>query len=223
MNNNVRAINTMNNHTEYSPSRPSRMLRRPAWIGFEKTVSAINSSVSAAGAAFEKGQAQVKQSMDKAMKTAEELVSFSQGNYEAFVKSSQIWAAGLQDLSKQIAATAQAQIEETMAAMKSFGGSEVAEGNRRHADLAGPRLDGEGDDRERPSDRRLDQAGRADHGPADRPRDPGRREVLQSRSENTDRAILCRQTGSSHETAKGPGFSGNVPGLPLAIWQPRSD
>jgi phasin family protein len=90
-------------------------------IGYEKTVSAINNSVNAATAGFEKTQAQVKQNMDKVMKTAEEFVSFSQGNYEAFVKSSQIWVAGVQDISKQMAATAQAQFEETVAAMKSFG------------------------------------------------------------------------------------------------------
>jgi hypothetical protein len=42
------------------------------------------------------------------MKTAEEFVVFGQGNVEALVKSGQIWAAGVQDLTKQVAATAQA-------------------------------------------------------------------------------------------------------------------
>ncbi len=40
------------------------------------------------------------------MKSAEELVSFSQGNFEAMMKAGQIWAAGVQDLQKQFAATA---------------------------------------------------------------------------------------------------------------------
>ena len=54
------------------------------------------------------------------MKTAEELVSFSQGNLEAILKSGQIWAAGMQDLSKQVAATAQASFDETMSTFKAL-------------------------------------------------------------------------------------------------------
>ena len=62
----------------------------------------------------------MEQTMDKAMKTAEEFVSFSQANVEAFVKSSQIWAAGLQDLSKQFAATAQSSMDETVSTLKAL-------------------------------------------------------------------------------------------------------
>ena len=38
------------------------------------------------------------------MKTAEQFITFGQGNVEALVKSSQIVATGLQDMGKQIAA-----------------------------------------------------------------------------------------------------------------------
>ena len=58
--------------------------------------------------------------MDKAIKTAEEFVSFGQGNVEAVMKSSQIWAAGVQDLGKHFAATAQASMDETMANVKAL-------------------------------------------------------------------------------------------------------
>jgi phasin family protein len=58
--------------------------------------------------------------MEKAMKTAEELVAFGQGNVEAMVRSSQIWAAGLQDISKLIAANAQASFDETMSTFKAL-------------------------------------------------------------------------------------------------------
>ncbi len=54
------------------------------------------------------------------MKTAEEFMSFSQANVEAFVKSSQIFATGLQDLSKQMAATAQATMDETMSTFRAM-------------------------------------------------------------------------------------------------------
>ena len=54
------------------------------------------------------------------MKTAEQFVSFGQGNVEAFVKSGQIFAAGFQDISTQIAANAQASFAETMTALRAL-------------------------------------------------------------------------------------------------------
>ncbi len=60
--------------------------------------------------------------METVMKTTEEFVTFGQGNVEAFVKASQIWAAGMQDISKQFAATAQAQVDQTVATFKALAG-----------------------------------------------------------------------------------------------------
>lgn len=48
------------------------------------------------------------------MKTAEQFVTFSQGNVEAMVKSGQIVATGMQDLTKQLAATTQASLDEML-------------------------------------------------------------------------------------------------------------
>jgi len=90
--------------------------------GFEQSVAALKDGMAGAVAGIEKTQAEVKANMDKAMKTAEELVSFGQGNMEAVIKSGQIWAAGVQDLSKTLAATAQAQMEQTMATWKALAG-----------------------------------------------------------------------------------------------------
>ena len=56
------------------------------------------------------------------MKTAEDFVSFGQGNVEALVKSSQIVATGLQDISKMIAASAQASMEEAMNTFRALSG-----------------------------------------------------------------------------------------------------
>ena len=56
------------------------------------------------------------------MKSAEQLITFSQGNVEAMVKSSQIVASGLQDLSKQIAANAQAAMDEGMSTFRAITG-----------------------------------------------------------------------------------------------------
>jgi phasin family protein len=55
-------------------------------------------------------------------KTAEDLVSFGQGNVEAFTKAGQVWAAGVQELGKQVAATAQAHMDQTVATFKAMAG-----------------------------------------------------------------------------------------------------
>lgn len=75
-----------------------------------------------AAAGFEQTQAKVKENMDKAIRTAEELVSFGQGNFEAVVKSGQIFAAGMQDLSQQMAAHAQAALNDTFSTFKALTG-----------------------------------------------------------------------------------------------------
>jgi phasin family protein len=62
----------------------------------------------------------MKEGVTRAMKTAEQVAHFSQGNVEAFVKSSQIMATGLQDLSKLMAANAKASMDETMSVFKAF-------------------------------------------------------------------------------------------------------
>jgi phasin family protein len=88
--------------------------------GFEQTVTGLKDGMAQAAAGFEKTQAKMKEGVEKAMKTAEEFVAFGQGNLEAFMKSGQIWAAGMQDLQKQMAATAQASFEETVATFKAI-------------------------------------------------------------------------------------------------------
>lgn len=54
------------------------------------------------------------------MKSAQEFVSFGQGNLEAFMKSSQILVSGFQDMAKQAAATAQSGVEEAMSAFRAM-------------------------------------------------------------------------------------------------------
>jgi phasin family protein len=88
--------------------------------GFETTMTGLKDGMSQAAAGFSETQAKVKQGMEKAMKTAEELVAFGQGNVEAMVKSGQVWAAGVQDIGKQIAATAQASFDDTMSTFKAM-------------------------------------------------------------------------------------------------------
>lgn len=88
--------------------------------GIEQTVASLKDGMAQATAGFETTQAKFKEGIEKAMKTTEELVAFSQGNLDAFMKSSQIWATGVQDLSKQVAATAQANFDETASVFKAM-------------------------------------------------------------------------------------------------------
>ncbi len=87
---------------------------------FERSADAVKEGLNTATAEVAQGQAKVKEGMEKAMKTAEEMVSFGQGNVEALVKSSQIWTAGVQDLTKHVAATAQASLDETLHTFKAL-------------------------------------------------------------------------------------------------------
>jgi len=54
------------------------------------------------------------------MKSTEEFVAFGRANLEAFVKSGQIWTAGVQELTKQMAATAKASFDESVATFKAI-------------------------------------------------------------------------------------------------------
>jgi len=58
--------------------------------------------------------------MKTMMKSTEDFVAFGQANMEAFVKSSQIWAAGVQDLTKQFATTAKASFDESVSTFKAM-------------------------------------------------------------------------------------------------------
>jgi hypothetical protein len=105
--------------------------------GFDQTVAAIKDGVSGAVAGFETTQVEMKANMEKVIKTAEEMVSFGQGNVEAFVQSGQIWAAGVQDLSKTVAASAQQQFDAAVSTFKAMSGvKSFKEALDLHASLA---------------------------------------------------------------------------------------
>jgi len=90
--------------------------------GFDKTLAAMKEGMEKATKGIETSQVKMKESVEKAMKTAEEMVSFGQGNLEALMKASQIYASGFQDISKHLAATSKASLEESVAFTKSLMG-----------------------------------------------------------------------------------------------------
>ncbi len=84
------------------------------------TIETIKETTAAAAAGVQQAQTQMKEGVDRAMKSAEHVVQFNQGNVEALVKSSQILAAGFQDMSKLMAANAKAAMDETMSTFKAL-------------------------------------------------------------------------------------------------------
>jgi phasin family protein len=90
--------------------------------GIDKTLHAVKEGMEKAAKGFESQQVKMKESVEKAMKTAEEMVAFTQGNMEAFMKASQIYATGMQDISKHLAASSKTSLEESVAFTKSLMG-----------------------------------------------------------------------------------------------------
>jgi phasin family protein len=90
--------------------------------GFEKTMAAMKEGMEKATKGFESSQIKLKETVEKAMKSSEELLAFSQGNLEAFMAASKILASGLQDISKGLAASNKASIEESVSFTKSLLG-----------------------------------------------------------------------------------------------------
>jgi len=89
-------------------------------VATQKTIEGVKEAASVATAGFEQAQVQMKEGVQRAMKTAEQVAQFSQGNVEAFVKSSQILASGWQDLSKLFAANAKASLDESISTFKAL-------------------------------------------------------------------------------------------------------
>ena len=87
---------------------------------FDRTVTGLKDGVATATAGMEQAQATMRDGAQQAWKSAEDVFAFAQGNFEAWTKSSQIWATGLQDLSQGFAAAARAAMDETVGTFKAM-------------------------------------------------------------------------------------------------------
>lgn len=88
--------------------------------GMDVTMSSLKQSMAKAAASTQPTPIRVQESMGKAMDAAQEIMAFSQGNIDAVMKSGQTWVAGMQDLSKEIAATAQASLDQSLSLFRSM-------------------------------------------------------------------------------------------------------
>lgn len=84
------------------------------------TVAAVTAEAVEIASAIKPTRPNLIQGMKTMMKSTEDLVAFGQANLEAFVKSGQIWSAGVQELTKQIATSAKASFEESVSTFKAI-------------------------------------------------------------------------------------------------------
>lgn len=89
-------------------------------INIDRTVSGLKDGIASATAGMEQAQTALRDGMQKAIKTAEELVSFSQGNIEALARSGQIIASGMQDIGQTVAAATKTSMDETVSTFKAL-------------------------------------------------------------------------------------------------------
>ena len=89
---------------------------------FDKTVDGIKQGAASAAAGVEHVHSNMKEGVNKMMKTTEQFVQFSQGNVEAMVKSGQIMATGFQEITKLMASHAQASFDHSMSTFRAITG-----------------------------------------------------------------------------------------------------
>ena len=88
---------------------------------FDRTMSGLKDGVAQATASMEQAQSAMRQGVEKAIKSATDMFSFAQGNFEAVTRSSQILATGMQDMTQTIAASTKATLDDTVNTMKAMG------------------------------------------------------------------------------------------------------
>jgi phasin family protein len=84
------------------------------------TVAAVNEEVVKSVIAATTTKPNPMPGMKTMIKSTEDFFAFGQANVEAFVKSGQIWAAGVQELTKIFATTTKASFDETVATFKAI-------------------------------------------------------------------------------------------------------
>jgi len=97
------------------------MSKAAASYNIAQTMSSLKDGVAQATASMEQAQTAMRQGVEKAIKSAADMFSFAQGNFEAFAKASQILTTGLQDMTQTITASSKASVEDTMHTLKAMG------------------------------------------------------------------------------------------------------
>ena len=88
----------------------------------DRTVNGLKDGVVTATASLQQAQSVMREGLQKAMKTTEDLVSFNQGNLEAMARSSQILMSGMQEIGQTMAAAAKTSMEDSVSGFKALSG-----------------------------------------------------------------------------------------------------
>jgi len=120
----VEAAETVEMALEEAVTTATEAIPEPAAIAAEPVTAAAESVASLTArtieTAIEPRQTTLTRGMKTMMKSTEDFVAFGQANLEAFMKSGQIWSAGVQELTKQIATSAKASFEESVSTFKAI-------------------------------------------------------------------------------------------------------
>jgi phasin family protein len=84
------------------------------------TIAAVTAETVDTASSIEPTKPTLTAGIKSMMKSTEDFVAFGQANLEAFVKSGQIWSAGMQELTKQIATSAKASFDESVSTFKAI-------------------------------------------------------------------------------------------------------
>lgn len=90
--------------------------------GFGVTLHVTNEGVEKTTKVLETSQARLTKILGKTAKSSEEILAFSQGNLEAVIKATQIYATGFDDISKQLTASSKASFDGSVAFANSLIG-----------------------------------------------------------------------------------------------------
>ncbi len=89
--------------------------------GSERAARADNAIVTPSARSIKTADPSLTQGTKTMINNTENLIAFSKGTLEAFAKYGQIWATGVQDLTKQFAAAAKVSFDESIATFKALG------------------------------------------------------------------------------------------------------
>jgi phasin family protein len=88
--------------------------------GLDRTMSGIKEGVAHATASMEQAQTAIRSNVEKVIKSATDMFSFAQGNFEAMTRCSQILATGMQDMTQTITASTKASMDDTVSTLKAL-------------------------------------------------------------------------------------------------------
>lgn len=106
--------------TEPKAADVKKLVNDAAASGAAKTQKLIGTGAAQAHVTMEKNMDQATKATDGMMKAAEQAAEFGRGNAEAFTKATQVYFAGMQDLSKQTMALMQGLSEHAIASVKAL-------------------------------------------------------------------------------------------------------